>query len=99
MGVGCGSLVLTKRWLGIVLVGDAAHMATPRTGSGADTAVLDALGLWEAFSSTGMDDVDHALRTYDFEAVRRAKELYWHSCALSQQFLPPGGVKAVKQSP
>ena len=34
----------------IVLLGDAAHMASPRTAVGAHTAILDALGLMEAFS-------------------------------------------------
>lgn len=33
----------------LVLVGDAAHMAVPRTAAGAHTAVLDALGLRDAF--------------------------------------------------
>jgi 2-polyprenyl-6-methoxyphenol hydroxylase-like FAD-dependent oxidoreductase len=39
----------------IVLLGDAAHMASPRTAVGAHTAILDALGLMEAFSGVVED--------------------------------------------
>lgn len=34
----------------IILIGDAAHMASPRTASGAHTAILDAVGLLNSFS-------------------------------------------------
>jgi hypothetical protein len=36
----------------LLLLGDAAHMASPRTASGAHTAVLDAAALSEAFSAS-----------------------------------------------
>lgn len=83
----------------IVMVGDAAHMAHPRTAAGAHTAVLDAHGLMEAFDAARLGDIDGALRAYDRDAVLRAKALYRRSRDLSRQFLPPGGKGNVKQSP
>lgn len=82
----------------VALVGDAAHQATPRTGAGAHTAVLDAVGLWEAFAAARPGDIDAALAEYDREAALRAKELYRRSRAVSRQFLPLGG-KAMTKSP
>lgn len=82
----------------IVLIGDAAHMASPRTASGAHTAVLDAVALFEAFANVGAGDVDGALKTYDQEALPRAKQLYRRSREVSREFVPPGGKKMI-QSP
>merc|ERR1712070_67043 len=56
----------------IVVVGDAAHLATPWTAAGAHTALLDAQGLHIAFSS-GADDVSTALQKYETGALQRAQ--------------------------
>ena len=75
-----------------VLVGDAAHTASPRTAAGAHTAVLDALGLFEAFqpvlqAEAGAADwgatVDAALASYATGGVIRASELYARSLQVS----------------
>jgi len=78
----------------VILVGDAAHMASPRTAAGAHTAILDALALRAAFGSgTGTDE---SIRVYSQAAVRRAKELYMRSVEVRKQFTPAGGMAAVK---
>ena len=70
-----------------VLVGDAAHMATPMTASGAHTAVLDAVGLLNAFvraaDSSPSTLVERALSEYEAPALERAAELYERSRSLS----------------
>jgi 2-polyprenyl-6-methoxyphenol hydroxylase-like FAD-dependent oxidoreductase len=53
----------------IALAGDAAHLASPITGSGGRMALLDALALADAFAAEGRDVVS-ALRRY--HAVRHA---------------------------
>jgi 2-polyprenyl-6-methoxyphenol hydroxylase-like FAD-dependent oxidoreductase len=80
----------------IVIIGDAAHMASPRTASGAHTAVLDAVGLLDAFLNARAGDVDGALKAYNDEAVLRAKQLYQRSREVSRQFVPPGGKGRVR---
>ena len=81
----------------IVMIGDAAHMASPRTAAGAHTAMLDALSLYEAFES-GRGDIDSALVHYNKGGVQRASALFARSRAVSRQFLPRGGLAQV-QSP
>lgn len=41
----------------VVIIGDAAHMASPRTASGAHTAILDAMGLLTSFSAIKPDSI------------------------------------------
>lgn len=78
----------------IVLLGDAAHMATPRTGAGAYTAMLDAklLGslLESHFRNNSADDVslEQVLRVYNEETVRRGKALYRQSRQHASDFAP-----------
>jgi 2-polyprenyl-6-methoxyphenol hydroxylase-like FAD-dependent oxidoreductase len=66
----------------LVLTGDAAHMASPRTASGAHTAVLDAAALYDAFISAaseggrGKDLVLRALAAYAGPGRERAAALY-----------------------
>ena len=64
-------------------MGDAAHMASPRTAAGAHTGVLDAAGLLEAFSAHP-DSLDDAIRAYGMGGVQRAKELYLRSKEVSR---------------
>ena len=89
----------------IVLVGDAAHTAVPRTAAGAHTAVLDGLGLFEAFrtfltttpaggagakTDAWTAAVEKGLAAYDAPAVKRARELYNRSLEVTKPVLPPG---------
>ena len=83
-----------------VLVGDAAHMASPRTASGAHTAVLDAAGLLNAFAPLMAGGaaspggwgavVDAALAAYGPPALQRAAALYARSLEVSADVVPPG---------
>merc|ERR1711959_170931 len=70
----------------IVLMGDAAHMASPRTGSGAYTAMLDAVALGSAIRSEG--SLDKALHSYNGGAVKRAQQLLHKSQMAARQFAP-----------
>jgi 2-polyprenyl-6-methoxyphenol hydroxylase-like FAD-dependent oxidoreductase len=80
-----------------VLVGDAAHMASPMTAAGAHTAVLDAVGLLNAFATaegtTGLAEpstvIDRALAAYSGPALERAAALYARSRALSAAVAVP----------
>ncbi len=92
----------------LVLVGDAAHMASPRTGAGAHTAVLDAMGLYDAFgsvltaapeSATKDELIQMALRSYEPEALQRASALYARSRAVSSQVVPPGWLPKSERQP
>lgn len=88
----------------LILVGDAAHMASPRTASGAHTAVLDAAALLEAFfpvtrtidgvvqSAEGVHSrtVDEAIAAYGPPAVARAWGLYRRSLEVSAPVCAPG---------
>ena len=79
----------------IVLVGDAAHMASPRTAVGAHTAVVDAASLFDAMtqahaSLSGSEAatqvgalVDRALAAYAPVAVKRAADLLARSREVS----------------
>ncbi len=83
----------------VVLVGDAAHTAVPRTAVGAHTAVVDGVGLLEAFhplltsKSTSADwgaIVDMGLAEYGPIGLKRARDLYSRSIEASKPVLPLG---------
>ena len=80
----------------VVLMGDAAHMASPFTAAGAHTAMLDALGLLKALASEA--SVDAALRVYDAGGSARVRSLLRQSRACTKHLLPGQGKEAV-QSP
>merc|ERR1711998_84694 len=80
----------------IVVVGDAAHLCSPRTAQGAHTTALDAEGLWEAFA--GARSIDHALRVYNEDGTQRAAGLFKQSRMLSRMLTPKEG-KHAAQSP
>lgn len=69
----------------IILIGDAAHMASPGTAAGAHTGILDALGIFEAFSENP-NDIDIAIQKYDVDGRQRAKSLYLRSKEVSRQY-------------
>ena len=71
----------------VLLLGDAAHMASPRTAVGAHTAIMDALALRQAFEESKPNDIDAALALYSRSGIRRAHELYAHSRQVSAQFV------------
>lgn len=77
----------------VVVVGDAAHMASPRTAVGAHTAILDAVGLREALTSSC--DIDVALRVYSSQGADRAQALLGRSKEVSRQFIPAAGKDAI----
>ncbi len=84
----------------LLVVGDAAHMASPRTAVGAHTAILDALALQEAFrhaadTPTGSLDIDEALKSYAPNGAERAARLLQRSQEVGRQFVPTGGLAAV----
>jgi hypothetical protein len=62
----------------LILVGDAAHMANPRTAAGAHTGILDAVGLMAAFS-VHPSDIDRAIAAYAPGGAQRASDLYARS--------------------
>ncbi|CAK0894053.1 unnamed protein product [Prorocentrum cordatum] len=71
----------------IVLLGDAAHMASPRTGAGAYTAMCDSVVLGEALQKE--ETLGGALRRYNSSTVKRGKQLYQRSRAAAMSFAPP----------
>lgn len=84
----------------LVMVGDAAHMASPRTAVGAHTAVLDAMGLREAFApvpggASSALNIDRALERYAAGGLERARALYRRSREVSAEFVHGGGVEPV----
>ena len=61
----------------IVLLGDAAHMASPRTGAGAYTAMVDAVTLGTALQQS--NTIDEALQLYNDDTVERGRLLLQRS--------------------
>lgn len=75
----------------VLLLGDAAHMASPRTAVGAHTAILDALALRESMQeldSNSISTIDEALQRYSVDGVARANQLYARSRHVSKEFVP-----------
>lgn len=70
----------------ILLTGDAAHMASPRTGAGAHTAMVDSVVLEAAFKQ-GIN-IDESLELYNQNTVFRGKELYNRSRKSATYFAP-----------
>lgn len=70
----------------IILLGDAAHMASPRTGAGAYTAMVDSVVLGQAFEQAS--SIKEALSMYNTDTVARGKELYARSRNAASYFTP-----------
>lgn len=73
----------------VALLGDAAHLASPRTGAGAYTAMLDAWALGAALNDAS--SVPQALALYNQDAVPRARALYDRSRRAGLAFAPDRG--------
>lgn len=72
----------------VLLLGDAAHMASPRTGAGAYTAMRDAVMLREVMQRAST--LEEALAMYNDDTVRRGHQLYRRSRNAAMSFAPPG---------
>ena len=72
----------------IALLGDAAHMASPHTGAGAYTAMVDAVVLSEAMQEG--NSLKDALQLYNQDTVSRGNQLMASSRRVGSQFCPPG---------
>lgn len=70
----------------ILLLGDAAHMASPRTGAGAFSAMVDAVVLETAFKQG--KNIEESLKLYNQNTVDRGKELYNRSRKSASYFAP-----------
>ena len=80
----------------LILIGDAAHMASPRTAAGAHTAVQDGFALYQTFSramtlqreASVEKVIDEALREYGPEGTMRAQALLQRSLTVSAEVVP-----------
>jgi 2-polyprenyl-6-methoxyphenol hydroxylase-like FAD-dependent oxidoreductase len=70
----------------VILLGDALHMSSPRTGAGAYTAMIDAKDLGLILSNS--DSVDAALNAYNTSAVKRSDDLHRRSRQAGSYFSP-----------
>jgi 2-polyprenyl-6-methoxyphenol hydroxylase-like FAD-dependent oxidoreductase len=70
----------------ILLLGDAAHMASPRTGAGAYSAMADAVVLETAFKRG--ESIDESIKLYNRNTVDRGRELYNRSRQSASYFAP-----------
>jgi 2-polyprenyl-6-methoxyphenol hydroxylase-like FAD-dependent oxidoreductase len=70
----------------LIMIGDAAHMASPRTAAGAHTGVLDAAGLLAAFSDHP-ESIDAAIAAYAPGGEQRASALYARSKEVSRSLV------------
>jgi 2-polyprenyl-6-methoxyphenol hydroxylase-like FAD-dependent oxidoreductase len=76
----------------ILLLGDAAHMASPRTGAGAYCAMVDAVVLETVFKQG--KNIDELLKLYNKNTVDRGRELYNRS-RQSASYFAPGNRKII----
>lgn len=70
----------------LILLGDAAHMASPRTGAGAYTAMVDAVTLGVALQQG--NTIDEALHLYNDDTVQRGRRLWKRSRRAAAYFAP-----------
>lgn len=75
----------------LILMGDAAHMASPRTAAGAHTGILDSAGFLEALSAHP-SSLDDAIRAYGPGGAQRARDLYRRSKEVSRPLVYQPGV-------
>eukprot|EP01133_Synstelium_polycarpum_P000187 gene187-225_t len=68
------SLPIDQKWhslQNVTLIGDAAHVFTPFAGEGANMAMLDAVVLADALTSTKHKTIQEAFKTYEKEMLER----------------------------
>jgi 2-polyprenyl-6-methoxyphenol hydroxylase-like FAD-dependent oxidoreductase len=71
-----------------LIIGDAAHVASPMTGSGFRYALLDVLAIRGALASNA--DLGAALRTFEHERLNDDRQLVLAGHAWGQQYLQQG---------
>jgi 2-polyprenyl-6-methoxyphenol hydroxylase-like FAD-dependent oxidoreductase len=70
----------------MVIIGDAAHVATPMTGAGLITGFEDVIALAEELDAVDADVVPDALHRYERQRLGPARELVGYSMAWSSRF-------------
>ena len=71
----------------VILLGDAAHMASPQTGSGARMAMADSWDLKRAMETA--TSIEEALAKYNQDTVARGNALYHRSRQAAVWNAPP----------
>ena len=69
-----------------VIIGDAAHVATPMTGAGLITGFEDVIALAEELGGVDSAEVPEALRRYERQRLGPARDLVGYSLAWSSRF-------------
>ncbi|MCQ9366718.1 FAD-dependent monooxygenase [Brevibacterium sp. 91QC2O2] len=75
----------------ICLVGDAAHLPSPMTGSGFSASAEDAMALGDAIERC--DDLGEALRRYEDRRLQAAQGLVRSGRSFSRSFAPRGAAQ------
>jgi 2-polyprenyl-6-methoxyphenol hydroxylase-like FAD-dependent oxidoreductase len=71
----------------IVLVGDAAHVPTPMTGTGFTESLLDAETLADVLAPVDADDVEQALQDYERRRLPSGRDLVTFGQEFSRDFV------------
>jgi 2-polyprenyl-6-methoxyphenol hydroxylase-like FAD-dependent oxidoreductase len=71
----------------VVLVGDAAHVATPMTGAGFQNALLDVAALAEGLDGKSGAEVDGALQDYEHDRLPLVRDLVSSGMAWGRSYL------------
>jgi 2-polyprenyl-6-methoxyphenol hydroxylase-like FAD-dependent oxidoreductase len=74
----------------VVLIGDAAHVATPMTGAGFHNALLDVAELAQDLRGTSGADVPAALDRYQQERLPQARDLVSSGMSWGRSYLASG---------
>jgi 2-polyprenyl-6-methoxyphenol hydroxylase-like FAD-dependent oxidoreductase len=75
----------------VCLVGDAAHLSSPMTGSGFDASAQDALALADALGGNGdPGSISYALRRYEAARLDAARQLVHSGQSFNNSFAPRG---------
>ncbi|WP_236792120.1 FAD-dependent monooxygenase [Amycolatopsis sp. GM8] len=78
----------------VCLVGDAAHLPSPMTGSGFSASAQDALALAEALDGKGnRSSIPEALRRYEARRLDPARQLVHSGQGFSHSFAPRGAAQ------